>query len=240
MSELPEHLSDEELASIAFSREDTPKLRELRHLEACASCRKRVEGVRHAMRAVQPVVEREADASTLDAVCDRVLEEIAPRPARSVAPSVADSARARSLGSAQQLQAARPPGSGFLGGLRVLFPITASVLLALAAGKSAGLSASIGLDCALVELGSAGALLGVFLLLASRAGAARPALLHASRLASIAATGALIGQVWLHSKCEAHDQGLHLFVFHVGAVLLAAALAPLAGRMLRPGGSARG
>jgi len=152
-------------------------------------------------------------------VRDRILEEIAPpstRPVRGHKPSVEPAPSATE----------RP--RGLFGGLRALFPITASALLAWAAGKQGGLSLAVGLECAAIELGTAGALVVVFGLIASRAGVAKEALLQRSRLASIAAIGALMGQAYLHTRCEAHDQTLHLFVFHVGAVVLAAVLAPLA------------
>jgi hypothetical protein len=47
-------------------------------------------------------------------------------------------------------------------------------------------------------------------------------------LVVLAATAALIGQLWLRYRCPTHDAGLHLLVFHVAWVLFISAAGALA------------
>jgi len=51
-----------------------------------------------------------------------------------------------------------------------------------------------------------------------------------TRLALVAMSGALLGQLWLRARCPTHDAALHVLVFHVSAVILIA-LAGLASEL---------
>jgi hypothetical protein len=49
----------------------------------------------------------------------------------------------------------------------------------------------------------------------------------------LAMTGALVGQILLRTRCEAHDAALHLLVFHGLGIVLASVLGGLAGRLVQ-------
>ena len=53
------------------------------------------------------------------------------------------------------------------------------------------------------------------------------------RLALVAMSGGLAGQLFLRWRCPTHDAGLHLLVYHTTGVLLAALLGLLAGQLRR-------
>jgi predicted anti-sigma-YlaC factor YlaD len=82
------------------------------------------------------------------------------------------------------------------------------------------LAAGVGLHCLLYELGLGMVPVGAMLLLARRGLAA----LQPLRVGTLAAGFALFGQLLLRSRCPVHDAMLHVLVFHVSGVGLAALL----------------
>lgn len=60
----------------------------------------------------------------------------------------------------------------------------------------------------------------------------RPTRLGGSGLAAVAAAGAVVGQAMLHFSCPEGGMRLHLFLFHFGGVVVAAALGALTPRLL--------
>jgi hypothetical protein len=83
------------------------------------------------------------------------------------------------------------------------------------AGQMGGLVPDVGAECLLAELLAAALPLAAAVWTFRRD--PRP-----GSLAQAAAAGALAGQAALHIGCSAHAQAAHLWVFHVGGVLLAA------------------
>jgi len=82
-------------------------------------------------------------------------------------------------------------------------------------GTASGMATRVGIDCVAIELLGGAITSGLVLLrLGGRDGS----------LATTAAAGALAAQAALHLTCSANDNAAHLWVFHVGGVLLAAAL----------------
>jgi hypothetical protein len=115
------------------------------------------------------------------------------------------------------------------GQLTAALAVAAAAVPAFAAGHGA-LALANGVDCILHELLSAAAPLAALVLWRRTEGVSRAA------LAGLAASAALAGDAALHISCSVADSALHLFVFHVGGVALAAALAgSLAGPILRLG-----
>jgi hypothetical protein len=110
-----------------------------------------------------------------------------------------------------------------------LFATLAAAVAALVANHGS-LDAAAGVHCAIVELLTAAIPLAALALWRRAEGISR------ASVAGVAAAGALAGDATLHISCSAADSVLHLLVFHVGGVALAAALAGLiAGRLLRLG-----
>ncbi len=223
-----EHLSDDELAMLALAPDATPKLSAVQHIDGCAQCRERVQGVQTTMRAVDTLDFRGVSQMPgLGALRDRIEADL------SAAPNVASEAQPRVIWI--------PPVRG-IERVRAFLPVVVSLVLAWLAGKGSALEPAIGLRCAAVELGAAALMLTAFVLVTRGALKRSPTLKRAVHdratilSASVAGTGALLGQVWLHQRCEALGEKPHLFVFHVGAVLLASvlatALAPLARKLL--------
>jgi hypothetical protein len=85
------------------------------------------------------------------------------------------------------------------------------------------LAAALGAECLATELASAAAVVGAAWL-ALRWGTGAPARLA---MAATAAAGALAGNAALQITCEAYRSAAHALVFHVGGVVLAAAIAAL-------------
>jgi hypothetical protein len=100
---------------------------------------------------------------------------------------------------------------------------------ALAASPGA-LALATGVQCVAHELLTAALPLVALVLFRRTAGISRAALV------GIAAAGALVGDAALHVSCSAASSVIHVLVFHVGGVALAAALTfVIAGRLLRLG-----
>jgi hypothetical protein len=83
------------------------------------------------------------------------------------------------------------------------------------AGQMGGLAAGLGVECLVAELVSAALPLAAAAWVFRRN--PRP-----GALVQAAVAGALAGQAALHIGCSAHAQSAHLWVFHVGGVVLAA------------------
>jgi hypothetical protein len=94
----------------------------------------------------------------------------------------------------------------------------------------------VGWGCAGFELGLAGSAFAIGVLWARRA--ARE--LGPLQASLVAMSGALVGQWLLESRCEAEQTALHLLVFHVAGVAVAALLGAAAGELQERFGKARG
>jgi hypothetical protein len=93
------------------------------------------------------------------------------------------------------------------------FAVAAGGIPGMPGGSGAGFASGIGIDCMALELLGGAVASGILLLrLGPRGGS----------LATTAAAGALAAQAALHLTCSANDSAPHLWVFHVGGVLLAA------------------
>jgi hypothetical protein len=117
---------------------------------------------------------------------------------------------------------------------RAVIPAAAAAALAAAAlgGEGGLLHAGLGLHCAGAELAGAGLVVGA-MWLALRGGSTSPA---RSTMAAAAAAGALAADAALPLTCSGRGAMGHDLVFHLGGVLLAAALGSLLRR--RPAAAA--
>jgi hypothetical protein len=231
---MSEHMSDEELATIALSPEITPKIAAVQHLEGCAQCRDRVQGVQRAMRSIDELAS--VGQPALGAVRNQIEAELHASE-RSPVPS----APAEPTEPVEDARVVRIPPIRTVERLRAVFPLVASAVLAWIAGKGSALEVAVGFECAAVELASAGAMVAAFLIVMRGALRRSPMFTQAVHaratilLSSVAGTGALLAQVWLHKHCEAPAQTPHLFMFHFGAVLLATLLAASLAPIVRRG-----
>lgn len=227
-----EHLTDDELAMLVLAPDVTPKLSAVQHIDDCAQCRERVQGVQTTMRAVDTLDFRGVSQMPgLGALRNRIEAELSGAAPKREHAAIEEPPRVLWI----------PPVRG-IERVRAFLPVVVSLVLAWLAGKGSALEPAIGLRCAAVELGAAALMFGAFVLVTRGALKRSPTLKRAVHdratilSASVAGTGALLGQVWLHQRCEALGEKPHLFVFHVGAVLLASvlatALAPLARKLL--------
>jgi integral membrane sensor domain MASE1 len=111
----------------------------------------------------------------------------------------------------------------------VLLATIAAAVPALVAHHGA-IESATGVQCIMHELVNAAVPLVALALWRRTEGLSR------AGVVGLAAAGALAGDAALHVSCSAADSVLHLLVFHVGGVALAAALAAsIAGRLLRLG-----
>ena len=99
--------------------------------------------------------------------------------------------------------------------------LTASAAVSIVTWTDGGLSAAVGAKCVALELLAASIPWGIALWNGRREGAP----LAPTRAGAIAGAGALAGHAALHLSCKVAHAGPHLFVFHVGGVLLASLLA---------------
>jgi hypothetical protein len=103
----------------------------------------------------------------------------------------------------------------------VVAAIAAAVAAALAGGTAGAIDAAAGAECLAVELAAA-AVVGGAAWLGARRGSAQAV---RRALAAGGVAGALVADAALQITCRAHEALPHLFTFHVGGVLLVAALA---------------
>lgn len=189
------------LALVALPPGDRDREKAQVHARACAGCRK-------ALR----------EARSMLALIDAALI-----PAPPSAAALSDARRSVEELQALDRRTAAAPARG-LSGLATLAACAASALLAALAAAAPGLFAAVGVHCLAFELlAAAGPVAAVALAGGFSAQGPR------WTAAALAASGALAGQVALHFSCPAHSAGLHLLVFHLGGVALAA----LAGRGLQ-------
>lgn len=224
----------------ALLPEDPERIAAESHASGCAGCaRALAEGARlrsllseaapaplsaaalgRAYQEIRGELRREARrrlVGSIAAVCASVLVLVGFARARS--PSAADWVLAAVLWATAVVLAAAASR-------RPRLVIAGSVLAAAvgtASGGSGSLVPSVGLECLVTELASAGVVVGAAWL-AVRGGSTSPA---RAAIAAAAAAGALAGDAALQVTCAAHGSAPHLLAFHVGGVLLAAAGAAL-------------
>jgi branched-subunit amino acid transport protein len=116
--------------------------------------------------------------------------------------------------------------SGKRASVTLFASIAASVGFSLYAQAGEGMSAGIGVRCALFEVAVALAPLGASAYLAL-AGGPRGAL----TFAAVGAAGGLAGHAALHVHCPVHSAYPHLLAFHLGGVVLAALLGAALSRL---------
>ncbi len=104
--------------------------------------------------------------------------------------------------------------------------IATSGLLALFAASMPGLEPTYGVHCTLYELAAATIPWAVAMLVARRGGL----VMDRWSSSAFAAAGAVGSQAAQHMSCPVHHADAHLLVFHIGGVVLAAALGALAPR----------
>jgi hypothetical protein len=107
--------------------------------------------------------------------------------------------------------------------------VLGAAAVAALSGPAASLAPLVGAECLAAELVAAGAVAGAAWL-ALRRGTGAPAPLT---MAAAAAAGALAGDAALQITCEAHAAAAHAVVFHLGGVVLAAAIAAVVWRRPR-------
>ena len=108
--------------------------------------------------------------------------------------------------------------------------VALSGAMAWLAGSAEGLFPTIGAKCVAVELFAAALPLGAAVFGARRWAIPLPSL----RGAVVAASGALVGQAALHLTCPVREAAMHLAIFHVGGVVLAASMGALVSRIAVP------
>lgn len=232
-----EHFGDEAPGLAALHPRDPALLAAREHASGCAEC---ARALREAER-LHAVLERwqpaPLPAGALERVSVAVLSELRREARRRTLAAVAavcgsaliftGLARSRSAATGDWARA------GVLAGLAIALAAAAvgrpllvagvAVVAALAAGLVSGeapLAGVSGLHCLATELAAAGAVAGAAWLAVRRSSTpARPA------LSALAATGALAGDAALQVTCGAQSELPHLLAFHVGGVLLAAAIA---------------
>lgn len=101
--------------------------------------------------------------------------------------------------------------------------VATSGLLALAAGRVAGLEPGIGAQCTLWEVVSA----AIPWTAAALMGRRFPGTFSRGQMMAIAASGALASQAAQHLTCPVWHDDAHLLIFHFGGVLLAMGLGAL-------------
>jgi hypothetical protein len=231
---------------MSLPADDPDRVAAVSHASGCAACARALreaERLQSLLSAVEPgplpagaferasaeiraQLRREARRSLVGAiagVCAAAAVFVGFARARSPAP--VDWALAAVLAALAVVLAAaagrRPPVALALSAVAALVAVAIS-------GAGGPLAPSVGAECLGTELASAGIVVGaVWVALRSRA-AARLA------LAGTAAAGALAGDAALQLTCPAHTALPHLLAFHVGGVVLAAAIASLLWRAPRP------
>jgi len=103
-----------------------------------------------------------------------------------------------------------------------LVAVLVSAVFAWLDARGGGLAVSVGVECAALELGAAAGAVAIAFVASRRGYSALPS------AAAVAAWGAVAGQAYLHFRCPAAHDAPHLFVFHVGAVAVAALIGALA------------
>jgi hypothetical protein len=153
----------------------------------------------------------------------RMIDEELPRLSTAVDPALASRVRAAVLAPAA-------PRFHFERLAWVLGAIVSGLLILLDGHADEPLAPLLGLHCLRFELlfGAGAFAAGVAVTRLRAARGFGP--LEGSVLAM---TGALVGQILLRTRCEAHDAALHLLVFHGLGVVLATALGGVAGRLIQ-------
>jgi len=106
----------------------------------------------------------------------------------------------------------------------------ASLIFAAITGEGGSLAPGIGVHCVLAELAAAVFPLVIAFVLTRRAREVSGGGLF---FATVAAAGALAGHAGLHLTCPVRFEAPHLYAFHTGGVILAAAVGFLAARLPR-------
>ncbi len=180
-----------------------------------------------ASREIHARLRREARRRVLGsvaAVCASVLVFVGFARSRSTHP--ADWAIAAALWALSVVLAASASRKPLLvTGLAVLAAVGATII----SGAPGPLAAPLGLECLATEVGSAAIVVGA-VWLALRGGTTSP---PRSAIAAAAAAGALAGDAALQITCAAHTAVPHLLAFHVGGIVLAAAMASVLWRATR-------
>lgn len=236
-------------AGLAALPAGDPERREaFAHARECAACARALEEAERLQLVVGDLAPPTLDADVLTRASSPIVSELRREAgARMLASALAVCvAFAASVALARHRSPSRrdwmvalalAAAAAGLGAAERRFKVTVvplAVLTALVAAAATGapsrLEAGLGLDCLATELGcAAAAVLGAWLAIRRGTSSLAP-----GAVAAGAAAGALAGAAALQLTCLAQTSLPHTLAFHVGGVLLAAALAGFVWRLVQP------
>jgi hypothetical protein len=202
------HIADQAAGIASLPNDDPERTAAYDHASACPPCRRALHDAERLLSLLDAVPRPESPSeATMRRTWNAVVAEIDELEKR-----VGKEPRAM-------------PGR-WVAALAVAF----STFLVLFDAKGGALAWAVGVECLLIELGTAAVAVGV----AARIAATSPDVGRAPSYAALAAWSAVVAQVYLHFRCPIGDQALHLVLFHLGGVLLAAILGgPFGARVAR-------
>lgn len=193
------HIADRAPGLAALPQGDPDRTAAYEHAAACRDCAKALD---EAERLLVLLDEAPAPPPPSDAVMRRALD------------AVVSEMRAAERGADRKADREQT----WFPGWRAMIAVAASLLLLLVDARSGELAFAVGVECLLIELGTAAAAVGVAaLVLENRSGRSR-----AATFGALAAWGAVVAQIYLHFRCPAAHGLPHLVAFHFLGVLLAA------------------
>lgn len=200
-----QHIQAEQaLFLVALDDTDPDKLSALAHAANCKACQRLIRE----SQAMLQLLDREPAKVEIDAALEARIHTAV-------------------LGSAPQTQSAQTKRPweylAWLAGV-----LASGLLVWLDAQPNSAYYADVGMRCMRFELGLAMVALGAGVIWTRRAGTEFSPL----RASVVAMSGALIGQLLLRVRCEAHDAALHLLLFHLLGVVMAMVLGGVAGKVL--------
>lgn len=236
---MSDHFEDRAGLIASLPDEDPERVAALRHAEQCSPCRRALLEGERLMRVIDDAREpAELPAGSIDRVTRTIEAEIRLEPIRQAAWPAALAALAFVLELAMARHPDRDPGAV---GRAIIVAAIAMGLAAWNRGKLTAVVAAVATSAAFALASASTSLLapltGVHCMLLELLAAALPWIAFRRvagpwrgtwASAAVAAAGALAGHAALHLTCPTAHADAHLFVFHVGGVVLAALLAVLA------------
>jgi hypothetical protein len=197
------HISEQAAGLAALPANDSDRVSAYEHASGCPPCR-------------QALHEAEQLLAHLDA---------APQPEP---PSDAAMRRAWSAVASEMEGAESAKPVDRRSRLAAALALAASVMLVAFDARGHALALAIGVECFLIELGTAAIAVGVAARIIQRGADVG----RAPAFAALAGWSAVVAQVYLHFRCPVAHETPHLLAFHLGGVLLATLLGgPLGARL---------